>query len=262
MAKASTRTAKRTQLAKTPRKPKSPQVPYPARKRLRATAYCAGELAKRLRRCVPIEGAELPQYKLTEYLFVSQSAEIREALEWQERLLNPHRLPFGPDRGVKIVSGWAAPVRTALDHIEEIQDHLLERYGFEYLCDWTFSKPRRKGAKMKTVDWSIPLSPTVPERLELAARLLTECTGGLATAPAEDGEPFWKPKHFTQWDIGDELLRRNCHSGEEWVKGKVRRRPLPNSKAGKHARREYSEPDARKVWPERFAVGEGQAQKA
>jgi hypothetical protein len=86
-------------------------------------------------------------------------------------------------------------------------------------------------------------------------------------APA-DGDPFYKPAFFKKWNIGDELLRRNATDAQEYAEGKVRRqRKQPSSttakspaqvKRGKGDPRPvywYSEPDARRRWPEKFAGG-------
>jgi len=67
------------------------------------------------------------------------------------------------------------------------------------------------------------------------------------------GEPFYKPSYFKQWNIGDELLRRNSHDGSEYLKGKVRRQhQMPKSGKGKRPTYKYSEPDIKKCWPEKF----------
>jgi len=85
---------------------------------------------------------------------------------------------------------------------------------------------------------------------------------------ADDGAPFYKPSYFTQWNIGDDLLRKNVTDSKEYTEGKVRRqKKKPSSTTGKPPAKGkrlkskgrhravfwYSEPDARKRWPERFA---------
>jgi hypothetical protein len=87
--------------------------------------------------------------------------------------------------------------------------------------------------------------------------------------PADDGTPFYKPSHFKQWNVGDELLRKNATDLKKFTEGKVRRqRKRPSSTTAKSPakgkRRKgkvrtrpvywYSEPDARKRWPDRFAA--------
>ena len=77
-----------------------------------------------------------------------------------------------------------------------------------------------------------------------------------AEAPAADGSPFYKPAHFKQYNIGDELLRRNATSGKRYVPGKVRR-INKQTRRGKRGFYWYSEPDARACWPHRFSDAEG-----
>ena len=71
---------------------------------------------------------------------------------------------------------------------------------------------------------------------------------------ADVGKPFYKPAHFRQWKIGDELLRRNATDDKKYIEGKVRRvKKEPASGKGKRAVYWYSFPDVRKRWPEKFA---------
>jgi hypothetical protein len=73
-----------------------------------------------------------------------------------------------------------------------------------------------------------------------------------AAEPAEeDGGPFYKPHYFDRFHIGDELLRRNATDSQQYVPGKVRRRDQQTVE-GKRAVYWYSEPDARRRWPDRF----------
>ena len=75
-----------------------------------------------------------------------------------------------------------------------------------------------------------------------------------------DGAPFYKPSYFTKWNIGDELLRRNSTDQPAFVEGKVRRDNKQTCK-GKKPVYWYSEPDAKRCWPHRFAENPGQFPK-
>jgi hypothetical protein len=70
--------------------------------------------------------------------------------------------------------------------------------------------------------------------------------------PPDDGSPFYRPSYFKKYNIGDELLRRNATGGKKHVPGKVRR-VNKQTVRGKKAVYWYSEPDARKCWPHKFA---------
>jgi hypothetical protein len=100
---------------------------------------------------------------------------------------------------------------------------------------------------------------------------------------AGDGSPFYKPAYFQKWKISDELLRRNTTDGKAFKESKVRRRNIMPSnstiklsanrtakpRTGKRVGTKgkprpvywYSEPDARKRWPEKFSVVEKQPPK-
>ena len=68
----------------------------------------------------------------------------------------------------------------------------------------------------------------------------------------DDGSPFFPPRHFgNKHDIGAELLRRNATDETAYVNGKVRRVNKQTLK-GKRVVHWYSEPDARKRWPDHF----------
>jgi hypothetical protein len=86
----------------------------------------------------------------------------------------------------------------------------------------------------------------------------------------DDGGPFYKPSYFTKWNISDEILRRNSIDANVYIPGKVRRQPAVSNatihnvkvkrtkrnRSGKgHPRPTYwySESDARKRWPDKFA---------
>lgn len=72
----------------------------------------------------------------------------------------------------------------------------------------------------------------------------------------DDGKPFYKPMYFKQRRIGDELLRRNANDGKKYVESRVRRiRRKPVSGTGKRPVYWYSEPDAKRCWPDKFAGG-------
>lgn len=78
-----------------------------------------------------------------------------------------------------------------------------------------------------------------------------------AQGQKDDGRPFYKPAYFEQWNIGNELLRRNGTNGKKCVEGKVRRvKRKPATGKGKRRVYWYSEPDARKRWPDRFEKAE------
>jgi len=103
-------------------------------------------------------------------------------------------------------------------------------------------------------------------REHLGARGTRQAGGNAPAGEAEagggdtpgDGKPFYKPKYFAQqWDIDDELLRRNAITGKQYTEGKVRRiEKKPASGKGKRAVYWYSEPDARRRWPDRFKIAE------
>jgi hypothetical protein len=77
-------------------------------------------------------------------------------------------------------------------------------------------------------------------------------TGAPRPPAADDGSPFYKPSYFKKYNIGDELLRRNATGGRKYAPGKVRR---INKQPSRDKRKFYwySEPDARRCWPHRFA---------
>ena len=97
---------------------------------------------------------------------------------------------------------------------------------------------RKKLSGTKEQPWAddAPESPSLPES-------------------PDDGGPFYKPAHFTKWNIGGELVRRNSTDGKKYIEGKVRRQKQA-PRTGKKAKRPtywYSEPDAKKCWPDKFA---------
>lgn len=75
--------------------------------------------------------------------------------------------------------------------------------------------------------------------------------------PTDDGSPFCKPLHFRQWNIGDEALRKSATDETEYVVGKVRRKK--RNAEGKSDVFGYSEPDAKKLWPEKFITTKTQS---
>jgi len=104
------------------------------------------------------------------------------------------------------------------------------------------------------------LSPVVTELIEkskvLASVALTPPGQGLGAGDLPgDGSPFYKPIYFMNWDIGDELLRRNSTDEQAHRPGKVRRQKQAprNGKKPARATYHYSELDARRLWPEKFA---------
>lgn len=72
-----------------------------------------------------------------------------------------------------------------------------------------------------------------------------------AAHAAEDGAPFYKPSYFKEYNINDELLRRNAVQSALHVPGKVRR-ISKQTRQGRRGVYWYSEPDARACWPDRF----------
>ena len=62
------------------------------------------------------------------------------------------------------------------------------------------------------------------------------------------GEPYCKPIYFKKFNIGDDLLRRNAVDTSEYTPGKVRRK----RRTADVNSYQYSEPDAKKRWPEKF----------
>ena len=85
--------------------------------------------------------------------------------------------------------------------------------------------------------------------------------GETANAPVvprkpDDGEPFYKPKYFLKWHIGDELLRRNATNETTHIEGKVRRIEKRSATGkGKRPVYWYSEPDVLQALARPHQVG-------
>lgn len=152
----------------------------------------------------------------------------------------------------------------------------------------------RKSLKLASLDlcYFIQTMIQVLGKGQAEGGISRSATPAIATPPASvteprdpPGGPFFKPSHFRQWGIGDELLRRNATDGEVYVEGKVRRRKrsagMADAKSvasarstGKKSKRPsapkgrsrpsygYSESDARRCWPEKFAAIENRPRKA
>lgn len=131
----------------------------------------------------------------------------------------------------------------------------LERWANEFEKAEAVPAPGREGADVpERGGKAAEPSPLTPDAAASRA------SGGQGTSgrdTPDDGEPFYKPKYFQQWDIDDELLRRNAITGKQYTEGKVRRiKKKPASGKGKRAVYWYSEPDARRRWPDLFKIAE------
>jgi hypothetical protein len=139
---------------------------------------------------------------------------------------------------------------------------------------WYLRRAFEKGADIQSLDepwidaWGLPIAQDYLARAQALLRAEQGGKRGLPPAGSETpppltpdaaapGEPFYKPKYFQQWDIDDELLRRNAVTGKQYTESKVRRiKKKPASGKGKRAVYWYSEPDARRCWPDLFKIAE------
>jgi hypothetical protein len=118
-----------------------------------------------------------------------------------------------------------------------------------------------EGPSGRSVDktWRVRYYPLAPEKADHVKAIVREITAEImllecARHDPDDGGPFYKPAYFSRWAIGDELLRRNASDEKEYTEGRVRRqRKRPANGKGGRAVYWYSEPDARRRWPDRFA---------
>jgi hypothetical protein len=124
-----------------------------------------------------------------------------------------------------------------------VQDLLLAGHAPSEACKYLVQSPY-------TVRWLLD----EVRKLD-AAQPAQDVKAAAAEPPADDGRPFYKPAHFQQWKIGDDLLRKNRSDEGKYTEGKVRReRKKPASGKGKRPVYWYSEPDARKRWPDKFLL--------
>ena len=113
--------------------------------------------------------------------------------------------------------------------------------GISDLCQWYIEAKAAAAAEAQ--------APAKPQ----ADKPGMDATAAAAEAQADDGRPFYRPAYFKRWNIGDDHLRKNAIDKGEYIEGKVRRDPKnPASGKGKRPVYWYSEPDARKRWPDKF----------
>jgi hypothetical protein len=160
--------------------------------------------------------------------------------------------------------------------LQMLDERLVARYDWLALyLPWRELKPMLEAVRVRLQAQEMPVNTLLTG--EPAA------DGNADLSQANGGSPFYKPAYFQKWKISDDLLRRNAIDGSVFKAGKVRRQnitpsnstiKLPANRTAKPRKGKristkgkprpvywYSEPDARKRWPEKFSAVQKQPPK-